>query len=124
LDHTFTRRSFLVQSALAAATSAALPGMLIAEKIRRIQIGYTAITWMNSEVADAIQDIAKLGFHGFETFGNVLDAWEPKEGLEPVLRKNKIPLISAYCTLNLTDSSKRQEQVAKARCLGKIDQEI
>jgi inosose dehydratase len=120
LDRTFTRRSFLVQSALAAATSAALPGMLFAEKTRRIQIGYTAITWMNADVADAIQEVAKLGFHGFETFGDVLDTWEPKGGLEPVLRKDKIPLISAYCTMNLTDSSKRQEQVAKAIAWAKL----
>ena len=75
MNHTFTRRSFLVQSAFAAAASAVLPRALFAEKTRRIRIGYTAITWMNAQVTEAIQDVAQLGFHGFETFGNVLDEW-------------------------------------------------
>lgn len=120
LNNTFTRRSFLVQSAFAAAASAALPRALFAEKTRRIQIGYTAITWMNEQVAEAIQDVAQLGFHGFETFGTVLDEWESKGGLQPVLRKNKVPLISAYCNVNLIDSSRRQEQVAKAIAWAKL----
>lgn len=114
MHNTTTRRSFLLQTALAAAASAALPRSLFAEKARHIQVGYTGITWMNSQVEDAIRDTAKLGFHGFETFGTVLDEWEPKGGLEPVLKQSRIPLISGYCTLNLTDPEKRQEQMTKA----------
>lgn len=120
LNNTFTRRSFLVQSAFVAVASATLPRALFAEKTRRIPIGHTAITWMNEQVTEAIQDVAQLGFHGFETFGNVLDAWEAKGGLQPVLRKNKIPLISAYCSVNLTDSSRRQEQITKAIAWAKL----
>jgi inosose dehydratase len=103
-----------MQSALAVAASAALPSSLLAEKVRRIQVGYTGITWLNAQVSDAIQSVARLGFHGFETFGTVLDEWEPKGGLEPVLRKSGIPLISGYCTLNLTEPEKRREQMMKA----------
>ena len=120
LHNTTTRRSFLIQSTLAAAASAALPSSLFAEKARHIQVGYTGITWMNSQVDDAIRGTAKLGFHGFETFGTVLDEWEPKGGLEPILKKSGIPLVSGYCTLNLTDPDKRQEQMTKAVAWAKL----
>lgn len=114
-----TRRSFLAASTFAAA-SAAMPNILLAEKIRHVQIGHTGITWMNSQVEDAIRSVGKLGFHGFETFGDVLDQWEPKGGLQPVLRESKIPLISGYCTLNLTDPEKRRDVIAKAVAWAKL----
>ena len=78
-------------------------------------IGYTGITWMNADVADAIATTAKLGFYGFETFGDVLDTWEAKGGLKPVLDQAGIPLVSGYCTLNLTDRDKRAETMSKAK---------
>ncbi|MEP7097446.1 MAG: sugar phosphate isomerase/epimerase family protein [Dokdonella sp.] len=120
MHNTTTRRSFLIQSAVAAAASAALPTSLFAAKTRHVEIGYTGITWLNSQVDDAIRDVAKLGFHGFETFGTVLDEWEPKGGLEPVLKQSRIPLISGYCTLNLTDPEKRQDQMTKAVAWAKL----
>lgn len=120
MHNTTTRRSFLIHSAVAAAASAALPTSLFAAKTRHIEVGYTGITWLNSQVDDAIRDVAKLGFHGFETFGTVLDEWEPKGGLEPVLKQSRIPLISGYCTLNLTDPEKRQDQMTKAVAWAKL----
>lgn len=97
-----------------------MPSILLAEKIRHVQIGHTGITWMNSQVEDAIRSVGKLGFHGFETFGDVLDQWEPKGGLQPVLRESKIPLISGYCTLNLTDPERRRDVIAKAVAWAKL----
>jgi inosose dehydratase len=97
-----------------------VPGFMFAEKIRNISIGYTGITWMNSQVEDAIRSVGKLGFNGFETFGDVLDTWEPKGGLESVLSQSKIPLVSGYCTLNLVDPAKRQEQISKAVAWAKL----
>ena len=120
MHNTTTRRSFLIHSAVAAAASAALPTSLFAAKTRHIEVGYTGITWLNSQVDDAIRDVAKLGFHGFETFGTVLDEWGPKGGLESVLKQSRIPLISGYCTLNLTDPEKRQDQMTKAVAWAKL----
>lgn len=120
MNHTITRRSFLATSTLVAATTVATPELLFAERIRNIQVGYTGITWMNAQVEDAIRSVGKLGFHGFETFGDVLDKWEPKGGLEPVLRESRIPLISGYCTLNLTDAEKRREVIARAIAWAKL----
>jgi inosose dehydratase len=120
LSHVLSRRSFLLRSSLLAAAATTMPGFVFAEKTRNIPIGYTGITWMNSQVEDAIRSVGQLGFYGFETFGDVLDTWEPKGGLEPVLAQSKLPLISGYCTLNLVDPAKRQEQITKAVAWAKL----
>ncbi len=114
MSSVLNRRSFLTRTVLGAAAVAAIPESLLAAASRKIQIGYTGITWSNSQVEEAIIALAKLGFYGFETFGDNLVQWESKGGLEPVLKRNNLPLISGYCTLNLTDSSKRQETIDKA----------
>jgi inosose dehydratase len=79
---------------------------------RKLRIGHTGITWRN-DIEQAISDIAGLGFHGFETFGNVIENLEAKGGIGPLLDAHKLPLISAYCGCNLTDPSKRSEEIRK-----------
>lgn len=82
---------------------------------RRLTVGHTGITW-GFEPADAeqaIEDVGRLGFHAFESFGNVIEAWEAKGGLDTVLEAASLPLHSAYCPVNLTDTTKRKEEVAK-----------
>lgn len=109
-----TRRTFAARLAAGAVAAASLPEMLLAAPQRKIHIGHTGITWPNSEVEQAIQDVAKLGFYGFETFGEVLVAEEAKGGIGRVLEQYHLPLISGYCTLNLTDPTKRKDEMAKA----------
>lgn len=109
-----SRRTFLFQTALAATSLAIKPSFAAMVQKRNIPIGYTGITWRNSEVDQAIQSVASLGFYGFETFGDVLAQAEDQGGLTPVLEKNHIPLISSYCTINLTDSSRKKDELAKA----------
>ena len=116
MQSNMTRRKLLGTLACAA-TAAAMPSALhaAAPAFAHMPIGYTGITWMNAQVEDAIATCAKLGFYGFETFGDVLDKWEANGGLKPVLQKNGIPLVSAYCTLNLIDKEKRAETLDKAK---------
>ena len=98
-----------------AAAATALPSQVLAAKKRHIKIGHTGITWRNSDMVQAITDVSSEGFYGFETFGEVLDAWGEKPGgLGAVLLAHNLPLISAYCNLNLTETSLREAQVAKA----------
>jgi len=106
--------------AMGSAAAAILPDSLMGASFTNLPIGYTGITWPNAQVEDAIATCSKLGFYGFETFGDVLAQWESKGGLRPVLEKNHLPLISAYCTLNLTDSARRQETVEKAVSWSKL----
>jgi inosose dehydratase len=104
------RRAFL-RLAAAGAVSIALPA--VAGKKGNIEIGHTGITWPN-DVPQAITDVGDLGFYGFETFGDVLTKWESQGGLETSLAQHHLPLISGYCTLNLTDASKRKDEMEKA----------
>lgn len=120
MNSNISRRAFLANSAFGAAALATMPSTLLAASFSHMQIGYTGITWPNSQIEDGISTCAKLGFYGFETFGDVLTAWETKGGLGPVLKTNNIPLISGYCTLNLTDATRRQETIDKAIAWAKL----
>jgi inosose dehydratase len=99
-------------------TKAALAGAATLPKLAaqtRLKIGHTGITWgfRPDDAEQAIKDVAGLGYHGYESFGNVLEAWEPKGGLDQKLREAGIPLRSAYCPVNLTDPAQRKTEVEK-----------
>ncbi len=81
----------------------------------RLKIGHTGITWgLRPEDAEqAIKDVGSLGYHGYETFGHVLQAREPEGGLGRILEAAKLPLVSAYCTVNLTDAARRKQEVER-----------
>jgi inosose dehydratase len=114
LKQIMNRREF-TKAIAAGAAAAALPASLFAAKKRNIKVGHTGITWPNNDIAVAISDVSGEGFYGFETFGEVFDAWEDKPGgLNAVLQAHQLPLISAYCSMNLTDPAKRKDEVAKA----------
>lgn len=83
---------------------------------RRRRIGHTGITWGYSpdNAPDAIRDVGGLGFHGFESFGSVLEAWQARGGLQQQLAAQRLPLIGAYCPLVLTDPAQRAQEVQKA----------
>ena len=114
MKQVISRRDFAKAVAMSVAATA-LPATLLAAKKRKIKIGHTGITWPNKEVTVAITDVSNEGFYGFETFGEVFDKWEDQPGgLSAVLQAHKLPLISAYCGMNLTDPAKRKDEVAKA----------
>lgn len=116
MKKTINRRGLMKLGALVAA-NAVLPAF--ASKKRDIEVGHTGITWLNGPV-QAITDTANLGFYGFETFGDVLTKWESQGGLEPDLEQHHLPLISAYCTLNLTDSTRRKDEIDKSLAWAKL----
>jgi inosose dehydratase len=116
LKLTISRRGLIKLGALGVA-NAVLPAF--ASKKRDIEIGHTGITWPN-DIAQAITDTGNLGFYGFETFGDVLTKWESQGGLEPDLEQHHLPLISAYCTLNLTDSTRRKDEIDKSLAWAKL----
>jgi inosose dehydratase len=103
------RRTFLGRCAVFGLTLPVAPAF--AAPSRRLRVGHTGITWR--EPPDAIHDISALGYSGYETFGNVLESWEQKGGLKELLDAGHLPLISAYCGVNLTEPSKRKDEVEK-----------
>jgi inosose dehydratase len=114
----FDRRRFNKTLALGLA-GAALPesanALAALQNTRRLKAGHTGITWGFSpaDAERAIPDVASLGFYGYESFGNVLEAWESKGGLDALLNVAKLPLRSAYCPVNLTDTAKLKDETAK-----------
>jgi inosose dehydratase len=110
LRQTIRRRGLLKLAALGAGT-AALPALAKAK--RNLGVGHTGITWPNN-VMQAITDTGNLGFYAFETFGDVLTKWESEGDLQTALEQHHLPLISGYCTLNLTDSTMRKDEMDKA----------
>jgi inosose dehydratase len=119
LAQKLTRRA-VTKSLFLGAAAAAMPTSVLAAKTRHVKIGHTGITWSNDQVEQAITDVSGLGFYGFETFGQVLEKWESQGGLGHVLEQHHLPLVSAYCTLNLTDAAQRQDSIDTAVKWGKI----
>lgn len=110
---TTSRRAF-IKSVGAAAAVAGMPlQKALAERVRTVHVGHTGITWRNSDVDQAIRDVGGLGFYGFETFGEVLARKDNEGDLAQLLETNHVPLISGYCTINLTDTTKRTDELAK-----------
>jgi len=109
------RRQFTTALGVALAGAAAPDLAAQNTKARKLRCGHTGITWgFRPEDAErAIPDVASLGYNGYESFGNVLEAWEPKGGLNKLLQSAKLPLHSAYCPVNLTDPAIRKDEVAK-----------
>jgi inosose dehydratase len=107
------RRAFIrTLTATGAVVALADAGAALAAT-RRLKVGHTGITWgfAPADAERAIADVGRLGFHGYESFGDVLEAWEKNGGLKRVLDANQLPLRSAYCPVNLTDPSRRKEQI-------------
>jgi inosose dehydratase len=105
-----TRRDFARPCGIGASVSCALPAT--AASARHIRIGHTGITWGNDS-PQAVKDISSLGYYGFETFGNVLEKWEADPELSEGIAACKLPLISAYCSFNLTDATKKKDEIDK-----------
>ena len=118
------RRNF--SKALVAGFGAA-PFSTLRAAERKIKIGYTCITWgafprgaeASATLEAAVKDISSLGFYWFETFPEILDAWDAKGALSKLIEQYGLPLRSGYCTANLTDASKRKESVERIIGLGK-----
>jgi len=120
MEHDLSRREF--GRAIGLAMGVALGERLGLAAARRLKIGHTGITWgfRPDDAERAIKDIGSLGYHGYETFGNVLEAWEPKGGLGRLLEQSNLPLISAYCPINLTDPGRRKDEVNRLLAWGKL----
>jgi inosose dehydratase len=89
---------------------------------RRLKVGYTSITWgFRPEHAEpGIRDSARLGYHGYESLGESIEAWEAKGGIGRLCEEHNIPLVSTYFGVNLSDPAKRREQIEKVIRWGKI----
>jgi len=89
---------------------------------RRLKIGETSINWgFKVENAEpGVRDSARLGFWGYESLGDNVEAVEQKIGWSKLLDQYNIPMPSSYFNFNLTNPAVRKDQVEKAIRLGNI----
>jgi inosose dehydratase len=91
---------------------------------KRLDVGCTALIWgalprSPENLTTAVKDMAELGYHKWETFASIVFDWDQKGTLAPLLAQHRIPLVSAYATVQLTDTSQRKDNLAQLIQWGK-----
>lgn len=111
-----SRRDFVKIAGLGSAASFIAPSFAFTQAAKNLDIGATFILWgyEADNLETSLQDMAKLGFHSFETFGQVIEEWEKNRGgFNEVVEKHGVPIISAFCMTDVLDPSKRKDEVDK-----------
>jgi inosose dehydratase len=106
-----------------AAAQTAAPGQ--GSPAKQLRIGCTALVWNSvprspENLEPAVKDMAELGYKGFETFGEVIEDWDNKGTLEKLIAQHRIPLISAYSTLDVINPAARKDEIARIVRWGRI----
>ncbi|WP_100611891.1 sugar phosphate isomerase/epimerase family protein [Confluentibacter lentus] len=116
----FSRRDFVKKTSLGGLSLLALPtltSMGLSEDFKKkFDIGATFILWGYGpeNLEPALADLSKLGYHSFETFGNVIQDYDEKRGgLEALIDKVGMPITSAFCMTDVLDPSKKKEELEK-----------
>jgi len=115
-NQNLNRREFIKLTGMAGASAMIAPSLLMEEAAKKGEIGSTFILWGygTNNLEPALADMSKLGYHAFETFGNVIEEYEDKRGgLKPVIDKYGVPIVSAFCGSNVLDPSKRPDDAKK-----------
>jgi inosose dehydratase len=142
------RRTFsqLLAMSVAATAMPVVPAWAQGKK-RNVVIGHTGITWPARSVStggsapggggarrgggpppppdpalnEAIfKDVSDLGFAGLELFDWQITFLESQGLLGSFVGNYKLPLISSYTSINLTDPAQRADTIAAAVAVGKI----
>ncbi len=147
MEKTINRRTFsqLLAMSLASTAAPVLPAWAQSRK-RNIVIGHTGITWparsappggtpgagggrrgggpppppdpaLNETI---FKDVSELGFAGLELFDWQINGLESQGLLGGFVGKYKLPLISSYTSVNLTDPLQRADTIAAAVGVGRI----
>ena len=130
------RRTFNQMLAMSLAATA-VPAWAQGKK-RSVVIGHTGITWpgrvgggrrgggapppppdpaLNETI---FKDVSELGFSGLELFDWQINGLESQGLLSGFVEKYKLPLVSSYTSVNLTDPAQRTDTIAAAVAVGKI----
>ncbi len=117
-----------------AAAATAVPAWAQGKK-RSVVIGHTGITWPGRSASargvpppppdpalneTIFKDVAELGFAGLELFDWQINGLEGQGLLSGFVEKYKLPLVSSYTSINLTDPAQRADTIAAAVAVGKI----
>jgi inosose dehydratase len=115
--NSYKRREFVKLAGMAGAAALINPGFAFEEaKKRRFKIGATFILWGYGadDLEPALNDMATLGYHAFETFGGVIEEWETNRGgFGQVVEKHGVPIVSAFCATDVLDPAKTKDEREK-----------
>jgi inosose dehydratase len=92
---------------------------------KQLQIGCTSLIWgvfppAGDSLETSVREMAELGYRKFETFGAVLENWDTKGTLGPLIAKYRIPLVSAYAPVNVINPDVRKDEIAKLLRWGRV----
>jgi inosose dehydratase len=123
VTQTMNRRDFAKTIVAAGLGAAAFPSLAGAQS-RKLRIGCTALIWgalprTPQHLTAAVRDMAGLGFHGFETFASIVNDGDAKGTLAALIEEHRIPLISGYSPVQLTEASMRKDTLAQLIQWGK-----
>jgi inosose dehydratase len=123
MQNTVNRRTF-TKTVLAGLGAAAVPAFAAAQA-KKLKIGATSLIWgavprTPENLEAALKDMFELGYHSAETFAAIVEDLHNKGVLKPMLEKYPIPLVSAYSSVQLMDTSTRKENVEELVRRGKI----
>jgi inosose dehydratase len=110
------RRDFVRIAGMGSIAAMIAPTLGFSEAAKKLDIGATFILWGYGpdNLEPALRDIAKLGYHSFETFGQVIEEWEHNRGgFKELVAKYGVPIVSAFCMTDVLDPSKRKEEIQK-----------
>ncbi len=116
INQDLSRREFIKLTGIAGASTMLAPSLLMEEAAKKGEIGSTFILWGYgpNNLEPALADMSKLGFHAFETFGNVMEEWEDKRGgIKPLIDKYGVPIVSAFCGSDVLNPAKRPDDIKK-----------
>ncbi len=99
---------------------------------RKLKIGHTCITWgsfpragkVDDTLEPALKDIYNEGFWAFETFPEILDDWNARGALRPLMDRYAAPLRSGYITVNVIDPAQRKDGIERVVRLTKTIQQL
>ncbi|MEQ9441452.1 MAG: TIM barrel protein [Cyclobacteriaceae bacterium] len=111
-----SRRNFVKMAGAGGVAFLLAPSLAFREAAKKFEIGSTFILWGYGadNLEPALADMAQLGYHSFETFGQVIQEWEENRGgFSEVVEKHGVPIVSAFCMTDVLDPSKRKDEVKK-----------
>lgn len=113
----FSRRDFTKKMGAGGLAALILPNFGFTSTLtKKFDIGATFILWGYGvdNLEPALMDISKLGFHSFETFGHVIQAYQEKNGdFSELIDRYSLPITSAFCMTDVLDTSKRKDEIKK-----------
>lgn len=116
MKNPINRKDFLKLAGMGGAAAMLAPSLAFSAAAEKFGIGSTFILWgyNANNLEPALADMKSLGYHGFETFGQVIEEWENNRGgFNEVVAKHGVPIVSAFCMTDVLNPDRLQAETEK-----------